>query len=111
MVEKFAVVSVQLAALTDALRPLLKFYVAHPKAVNAANAQLLPIMLATRVRSTNIPVWNLTLILILLLLLLSDKCPTANGHWTQCLTYFKGVQVLLGSHVVVTGSQAGTLMV
>ncbi|EIE22894.1 hypothetical protein COCSUDRAFT_53690 [Coccomyxa subellipsoidea C-169] len=46
--DKFGVINMQLHRLSEELRPLLKFYAVHPKAVNAANARTLPIMLATK---------------------------------------------------------------
>lgn len=41
-------VNVQFQYLLDQLRPLLRHSVAHPKSVNATNAPILPIMLATK---------------------------------------------------------------
>ncbi|CAL5229168.1 g12443 [Coccomyxa viridis] len=45
--DKFGVVNVQMHRLSQELRPLLHYYAVHPKAVNAANAPILPIMLST----------------------------------------------------------------
>lgn len=36
--ERFGVMGVRQQQLTEQIRPLLKFYVAHPKAVNQSNA-------------------------------------------------------------------------
>ena len=46
--DKFSVVGVQLAHLSEALRPLLRHYASHPRSVNQANAPRLPLALATR---------------------------------------------------------------
>ncbi|CAL8464768.1 g4303 [Coccomyxa elongata] len=46
--DKFGVINMQIHRLSEELRPLLKFYAVQPKAVNAANARTLPIMLATK---------------------------------------------------------------
>ena len=48
VVDKFAVMNVQLQHLKEQLRPVTKHYVVHPKSVNQSNANKLPIMLATR---------------------------------------------------------------
>ena len=48
VVDKFAVMNVQLQHLKEQLRPVTKHYVVHPKSVNQSNANKLPIMLASR---------------------------------------------------------------
>lgn len=47
VVDKMAVVNVQLHQLQDELRPVSHHYVLHPKSVNAQNAGTIPVMLAT----------------------------------------------------------------
>jgi hypothetical protein len=48
ILDRFAVMNVQLQHLFDQLRPLLRHYAARPRAVNQTNAPLLPIMLASK---------------------------------------------------------------
>lgn len=45
--KQFLVMGVRHQQLVDQLSPLLKFYVSHPKAVNQANADIIPLLLST----------------------------------------------------------------
>jgi hypothetical protein len=47
VVDKMAVMNVQLQQLQDELRPVCHHYALHPKSVNAYNSATLPVMLAT----------------------------------------------------------------
>eukprot|EP00884_Botryococcus_braunii_P003075 jgi/Botrbrau1/12769/Bobra.0238s0008.1 len=47
--DKFNVLNLQYSQLLEQLRPLMKSYAVHPKAVNQENAPILPIMLASKV--------------------------------------------------------------
>lgn len=48
VVDKFAVLNVQLQQLQEQLRPVTHHYALHPKSVNQMNSVTLPIMLASR---------------------------------------------------------------
>lgn len=48
VVDKMAVLNVQIQQLQDQIRPVSQHYVVHPKSVNQQNSVTLPIMLASR---------------------------------------------------------------
>lgn len=45
---QFSMVNVELVNLVEDIKPILKMFVVHPKNVNAENAQILPVMLSSK---------------------------------------------------------------
>lgn len=58
VVDKMAVMNVQLQQLQDELRPVSHHYAVHPKSVNQQNAVTVPIMLASRLYPEQHEIYN-----------------------------------------------------